>query len=128
MVEPPEAQAQAIAFSSESLVITALGRRSWASTRITSSPTCSATVFFSESSAGTMAAPPGEIPSASNAQAIVLAVNWPPHAPAPGEATSSSERRSSSDMLPALWAPIASNTSTIVTSLPFHLPGAIEPP
>ena len=128
MVDPPEAQAQAIAFSSDSLVITWRGRRSWASTRITSSPTFSATVSFSSSSAGTIAAPPGEIPSASKAQAIVLAVNWPPQAPAPGEATSSSERSSSSVMLPAAWAPIASKTSTIVTSLPFQRPGAIEPP
>ena len=43
MVEPPEAQTQAIAFSSESRVITRLGRRSSASTFITSSPIFSAT-------------------------------------------------------------------------------------
>ena len=105
-----------------------LGRRSSASTRITSSPIRSATVAFSESSAGTIAEPPGEIPSASNAQAIVLAVNWPPQAPAPGLATSSSERRSSSDISPAAWAPTASKRSTIVTSWPCQRPGAIEPP
>ena len=42
--------------------------------------------------------PIGEIPSTSNAIAIVLAVNWPPHAPAPGEATASSSASSSSVM------------------------------
>ena len=117
-----------MAFSSESCVITWLGRRSSARTRITSSPICSATVALSDTSAGTMADPPGEIPSASNAQAIVFAVNWPPQAPGPGLATSSRERSSSSDILPAAWAPIASNTSRIETSRSCHRPGAIEPP
>ena len=37
------------------------------------------------SSAGTIPLPIGEMPSASNASAIVLAVNCPPQAPAPGE-------------------------------------------
>ncbi len=128
MVEPPEALRQAIAFSSESRVITLLGRRSSASTRITSSPILSATVPFSSSSAGTIELPPGEIPSASNAQAIVFAVNCPPQAPAPGLATFSSSRSSSSLSSPAAFAPIASKTSTIVTSLPCQRPGAIEPP
>ena len=35
--------------------------------------------------AGTMAGPIGEMPSTSKAIAIVLAVNWPPQAPAPGD-------------------------------------------
>ena len=89
---------------------------------------CSATSSLVASSAGTIAEPPGEIPSASNAQAIVLAVNWPPQAPAPGLAWFSRSVRSSSDMLPAAWAPTASKTSRIVTSLPRQRPGAIEPP
>ncbi len=102
-MEPPEAQTQAIAFSSESWVITRLGRRSSTSTLITSSPIFSATLPFSSSSAGTIAEPPGLIPSASKAQAIVLAVNWPPQAPAPGLATPSRSRRSSSLISPAAW-------------------------
>ena len=64
----------------------------------------------------------------SKAIAIVLAVNWPPHAPAPGLATASSSARSSSVMRPAACAPIASKTSLIVTSLPWKCPGGIEPP
>ncbi len=118
MVEPPEAQTQAIAFSSESRVRILLGRRSSTRTLITSSPIFSATVGLSSSSAGTIAEPPALIPSASKAQAIVLAVNWPPQAPAPGLATPSSSFSSSSDMSPALWAPIASKMSRMVTSRP----------
>ena len=80
------------------------------------------------SSAGTSLGPIGEMPSTWKAIAIVLAVNWPPHAPAPGLATSSSACSSSSVIFPAAWAPTASNTSWIVTSAPWKRPGAIEPP
>ena len=79
-------------------------------------------------SAGTIADPIGLMPSTSKAIAIVFAVNWPPQAPAPGLATDSSSARSSSLIVPAAWAPTASKTSWIVTSLPRKLPGAIEPP
>jgi len=40
-----------------------------------------------------------------------VAVNWPPHAPTPGHATSSSRFKSSRLILPAECAPTASNTS-----------------
>ena len=59
---------------------------------------------------------------------MVLAVNWPPQAPALGQATHSSSCSSSSDMLPAACWPTASNTSTTVTSRPLNFPGRIEPP
>ena len=67
------------------------------------------------------------MPITSKAIAIVLAVNWPPHAPAPGEAAPSSSVSSSSVILPAAWVPTASKTSMIVTSCPRQRPGAIEP-
>jgi hypothetical protein len=70
----------------------------------------------------------GEIPSTSNAIAIVFAVNWPPQAPAPGLAWFSRSVSSSSLKSPAACAPMPSKTSWIVTSFPRHLPGAIEPP
>ncbi len=41
------------------------------------------------------------MPMTSKAIAIVLAVNWPPQAPAPGLAASSSSASSSSVILPA---------------------------
>ena len=68
---------------------------------MTSSPACSATVALRSSTAGTIENPAGEMPITSNAIAIVLAVNWPPQAPAPGEATSSISVSSSSVILPA---------------------------
>ena len=68
--------------------------------------------------AGMSLGPIGEMPSIWNAIAIVLAVNWPPQAPAPGLATSSSAISSSSVMRPAACAPIASKTSWMVTSWP----------
>ena len=75
-----------MAFSSESLVMMLLGLRSRASTSSTSRPHSAATAPFLPSSAGTIELPAGEMPSTSKAIAIVLAVNWPPQAPAPGEA------------------------------------------
>ncbi len=59
---------------------------------------------------------------------MVLAVNWPPHEPAEGQAAHSSSCRSASENLPAACMPTPSNTSTTVTSLPRNLPGRIEPP
>ena len=67
-------------------------------------------------------------PIASATQAMVLAVNWPPHAPWPGQATFSSAISSCSGQLPAACWPTASKTSTTVTSRPAKLPGRIDPP
>jgi hypothetical protein len=61
-------------------------------------------------------------------EAMVFAVNWPPHAPAPGHAPSSSSRSSASVIAPRACAPTASKTSWMVTSLPLKRPGMIEPP
>ena len=96
---------------------------------MTISPARIATPGLRGSTAGTSLRPIGEMPSISPAIAIVLAVNWPPQAPAPGQATSSSARSSSSVMLPAAQAPTASNTSWMVTSAcRGSRPGMIEPP
>ena len=80
----------AIAFSSESRVMIWLGRRSSSSSFMTSSPHSRATWSRAPSTAGTMPDPIGVIPITSKAQAIVLAVNWAPQAPAPGLAQPSS--------------------------------------
>ncbi len=93
-----------------------------------SSPARSATSALRASTAGTSEKPAGEIPRTSNAIAIVLAVNWPPHAPAPGDATSSISFRPASSRVPAACAPTASNTSWIVTRSPWRCPGRIDPP
>ncbi len=99
-------------------MITSLGRCPRRSTSMTSSPQARATSSLRPSSAGTIAEPAGEMPSTSKAIAIVFAVNWPPHAPAPGEAASSSSCSSSSVIRPAAYSPTASNTCWIVTSWP----------
>ena len=67
-------------------------------------------------------------PIASDTHAMVLAVNWPPHAPAEGQATSSSACSSSSLIAPTACWPTASNTSCTVTSLPWKRPGRMLPP
>ena len=61
------------------------GRTSWRTRSITSSPAARGLVLAG-SSAGMPLRPAGERPRNSMAIAIVLAVNWPPHAPAPGQA------------------------------------------
>ena len=87
-----------------------------------------ATSSLRPSSAGTIAEPAGEMPSTSNAIAIVLAVNWPPQAPAPGEAAFSSSCSSSSVILPG-----GERADGLEHLLDRHLgalevPGRIEPP
>ena len=58
---------------------------------------------------------------------MVFAVNWPPQAPAPGQAAPSSSWTSAPLIFPTAWAPTASKTSWMVTSRPRKRPGAIEP-
>ena len=94
----------------------------------TCSPARRATARFSSAVAGTSLAPNGDRPISVIASAIVFAVNWPPHAPAPGHAARSSSQRSFSSSLPAAHAPTASKTSWMVTSRPCQRPGSIGPP
>ncbi len=89
---------------------------------MTSLPVSNAISSFFGSTAGTPLNPIGETPSISNAVAIVLAVNWPPHAPAPGQARLSISPSSRASILPALKAPIASKTSWTVSRRPLYSP------
>ena len=68
---------------------------------MTSRPAASATSALLGSIAGTMFEAIGLIPRTSKAIAIVLAVNWPPQAPTPGDAASSIAVRRSSSICPA---------------------------
>ncbi len=85
-VEPPVAATDAIAFSK------AAGVRIWRGVSLrrtrstTSAPAARATAGLPASTAGTALLPIGERPRNSQTPAIVLAVNWPPQAPAPGQA------------------------------------------
>ena len=95
---------------------------------MTRRPAASATSALVGSAAGTMLAATGLMPITSKAIAIVLAVNWPPQAPAPLWATDSSSVSSASVMRPAATAPTASKTSRMVTSRSWKRPGATLPP
>ena len=127
LVEPPAAATEAAAFSIASRVMMCDGRMSSRTSRMTSRPLSSAASPLPRLSAGIPFRPPGLMPRNSSAIDIVLAVNWPPQAPAPGQAASSTSSSSSELIFSAAWAPIASNTSWMVMSLPRKLPGAIEP-
>ena len=127
-MEPPVAARATIAFSSASRVMIDDGLVSLRTRSRISRPACSAAAGFAGSSAGMSFAPEGLIPRNSSSVAIVFAVNWPPQAPAPGQATLSSSWTSAALIVPTACAPTASNTSWIVTSRPRNRPGAIEPP
>ena len=117
-VEPPVAAIAAIAFSNASRVSTCDGRVSSTTSFIASSPAFTAACGLPGCVAGTSFSPGALTPRKSSAVAIVLAVKWPPQAPAPGHATLSSACTSRSVILPAACAPTASKTSWIVTSSP----------
>ena len=117
MVEPPVPATAAIAFSKASRVRICDGRVSERTRSITIRPASTAAFGLPSCVAGMPERPRGLMPRKSITIAIVLAVNWPPQAPAPGQATSSSSCTSSSVIVPAARAPTASNTSWIVTSL-----------
>ena len=95
---------------------------------MTRRPVSKATSSLRGSTAVTPLKPMGDTPSISNAVDIVLAVNCPPQAPAPGQARPSISLSSRASILPALKAPIASKTSWIVSRRPLYSPKAIEPP
>src|SRR5262245_59720626 len=67
------------------------------------------------------------MPSASYEDDMVFAVYWPPQAPTDGQAFFSMPSKSSCDILPAARAPTASNAETMVSFLPFQVPGLIVP-
>src|SRR5205823_14713547 len=67
---------------------TTLFRSFLRSRSITNSPARRPAAAFAESVAGTLESPIGAIPRNSQTSAMVLAVNCPPQAPAPGQARS----------------------------------------
>ena len=95
---------------------------------MTSAPASFAACALPGAVAGMPLCTGGLSPRKSRAIAIVFAVNWPPHAPAPGHAALSSSCSSAGSIVPAACAPTPSKTSWIVTSRPRNRPGAIEPP
>ena len=89
---------------------------------MTRAPVATATSAFCGSRAGTSLKLIGETPSISKAVAMVLAVNCPPQAPAPGQAWSSTSFSSLASMRPELKAPMASKASWMVMCRPLCSP------
>ncbi len=100
LVEPPEAATLAMAFSMPVRVMSFDGRRSLRAAAMTSSPAVREAACLSGDVAGTPERSMGEIPRNSQAMAMVLAVNWPPQAPAPGQAEASSTSSAASSIWP----------------------------
>jgi len=90
-------------------------------------PASSAALPLAGSVAGMPLRSHGERPRNSHTIAMVLAVNCPPQAPAPGQAAFSMASSSSSSIFPAACAPTPSKTSCTVMSRPLYTPAAIEP-
>ena len=104
-VEPPTAITTAIAFSNASRVITSRGLMSFSSSRRIAAPARRHSSSLPGSVAGSDELYGSDMPIASIAEAIVLAVYMPPQAPAPGQAWRTTSRRSASVILPAMSAP-----------------------
>ena len=128
LVEPPEADTTIAELINACFVTISLGFKFLLIKSITVLPLSYAYWSLLVYGAGVIAEPGRDSPIVSDTQAIVFAVNWPPQAPAEGHATHSMSWRSLSDILPVECFPTASNTSTIVTSLPLYEPGRMEPP
>ncbi len=107
-VEPPLAITPVIALCSAFFVTMSRGRRFFFRSSITSFPASTQPASLAGSVAGMSFRPMGERPSIVRAMDIVLAVNWPPQAPAPGQALSSVSFSCAASILPAAQAPIAS--------------------
>ncbi len=93
----------------------------------TAAPARCASSSRRESMAGGDALPGKLMPSASAILDIVFAVNMPPHAPSPGQASRSISSSSCCDIFPAAHAPIASNTVVMSMFLPLCTPGKVDP-
>ncbi len=131
-MEPPNAITTAMAFSNASRVITWRAVIPRSSRPTAAWPLRRANPSRRRSVAGGAAEPGSDIPSASAALAIVLAVYMPPHAPSPGQIARSIASTSSRLISPREQAPTASKASMIVTSRSepsdiFATPGRIEP-
>ena len=90
LVEPPVAAMEKMAFSRAPRVMIRSGRKSSFSNSMIRAPTCRQISSFFGCVAGTQELPMMEMPRHSMAVDMVLAVNWPPHAPGPGQALHSS--------------------------------------
>ena len=132
LVEPPNAMTTAIAFSKASLVMMSRAVIPRRSSSTTAAPDSRAYRSRRRSGAGGAALPGRDMPIASAALAMVLAVYMPPHAPSPGQMERSMVSTSSRLISPRAHAPTASNASMMVTwrsspSDSVAYPGSVDP-
>ena len=107
-VEPPTAFNIVIEFSNASNVTISSGFMPNSSNFVHAFPVSNTILFRLSSSAGGLALPGNDYPIASDIDAIVFAVNIPPHDPALGHATFSIFSNSSAEIFPASYDPTAS--------------------
>ncbi len=125
LVDPPSTMLTVMAFSKASLVMIRRGVRPSSSRWSTASPARRQSSRLSDEIASWAELPGRLMPSASMADAIVLAVYMPPHEPGPGMALRSTSSSSSSLTAPRVWAPTASNTEMMSVR---SGPGRMVPP
>ncbi len=114
LVDPAVAATMRAALRNAAGVSTSRGSGPCSSRRIRCSPQRRAATSLAGSVAGMSLQPSSDRPSAVSTMAMVLAVNWPPQAPAPGQARVSTATSPASSIRPAPCAPTASNTSCTV--------------
>ena len=118
LVDPPSAMIVTIAFSNAFFVRMSRGRMFFSIRLATAAPALTQSSFLSSEIAACAELLGRLRPSASIADAIVLAVYMPPHDPAPGQACCSRSASAASDNFPAACWPTASKTDTMSTGLP----------
>ena len=130
LVDPPNTVTNLNAFSNDSLVTISDGLISFSNSNLIASPALTDSCPFKLPSltAGLEELKGKDIPNASIAEAIVLAVYIPPHAPAPGHALCTTSLNSASSIVPATFCPKASKAEIISNFLPLWHPDAIVPP
>ena len=110
-VDPPEAATTRAAFSNDFKVTISLGRKFNSINFITCFPAAREYSSLDSYGAGAPVLLGNAKPIASLTQAIVFAVNCPPHEPADGHAARSIKSNSSASIIPASFCPTASYTS-----------------
>ncbi len=125
LVDPPRAMTTVMAFSKALRVRMSRGRKPSFTNFTTASPARRESALFSSPTASCAELPGSDKPSASIAEAMVLAVYIPPQLPGPGIAVRSTSLSSASEIFPAALAPTASKTATMSRRC---APGRMVPP
>ena len=116
-VDPPKAMSTRMAFKNAFKFMILRGVKFSLTTSTTLFPLSYAIIFFFEDTASEVPQNGSDMPKASDAHAIVFAVNIPEHAPAPGQAFKIKLSKSTLDIFFCLYAASASNVSWTKSNL-----------